>query len=223
MKRLAQKSRFDKSVVKIQKLVDVLCQRVQQAARNGNHLYEFEKEVLARMLAISKAALDAFLQLQGDGDLGPSVTSDSGETLQRSKQAQLRRLRTIFGEHTFRQHVYSIGRKQKIAWRPINARLGLSNRVCSYLLEEFSQLFCIESEFGQAVAHLETVFGQRLSVNTLETISQALGGDAKAMLHFRALHQADSWDNFHSHRRHESRHLHPLAHIVDQNYHSVAC
>jgi hypothetical protein len=46
--------------------------------------------------------------------------------------------------------VYREYENRKIELRPIDARLGLSPRVCSQLLEEFTQMFCVENAFGQA-------------------------------------------------------------------------
>lgn len=49
-------------------------------------------------------------------------------------------------------------------------------RICS---QEFSQLFCVEEAFGPAGGNIDTVFHQRLSVDTLERINRRMAGAAE--------------------------------------------
>ena len=166
-------------------LVDMALQLQQfakQAAVDGDSLYETEKNILATVLKMGHLAIDTFLQLQGDGDLGPTIATDDGQDLQRSESPVRRPLRTIFGEHAFDAYVYAPGPKQKIALRPIDARLNLPAGKSSYLLEEFSQYFCVEQAFGQAADTFHTMLGQKLSVDTLERTNQRVGRQAEAYL-----------------------------------------
>jgi hypothetical protein len=137
---------------------------------------------LAKVLNMGHRATDRFLQRQGDGDLGPNVRTEDGVELQRSESPVERPLRTVFGEHAFDAYVYAPGPKQKIVLRPIDARLNLPAGKYSYLLEEFSQYFCVEQAFGQAAEAFDTVLGQKLSVDTLERTNQRVGEQAEAYL-----------------------------------------
>jgi hypothetical protein len=173
------------SVDKIERLVDMaveLQQFVDQAAEDGDSLYKTEKGILAKVLKIGHLAIDRFLQRQGDGDLGPTVQTEDGVELQRSESPVERPLRTVFGEHVFEAYVYATGPKRKIALRPIDARLNLPAGKYSYLLEEFSQYFCVEQAFGQAADSFQTVLGQKLSVDTLERTNQRVGEQASDYL-----------------------------------------
>ena len=92
------------SADKTEKLIDLameLQQFVDQAATNGDSLYETEKGVLAKVLKMGSLAIDGFLQGQGDGDLGATVHTEEGVELQRSESPRKRSLRTVFGEHAF--------------------------------------------------------------------------------------------------------------------------
>ncbi len=174
------------SAGKIEKLVDMaveLQQFVDQAAAAGDSLYETEKSVLAKILKMGHLAIDRFLQGQGDGDLGLTAQTADGVELYRSNTPQKRPLRTVFGEHVFHAYVYTPGPKQKIALRPIDARLNLPAGKYSYLLEEFSQYFCVEQAFGQATDAFHTVLGQQLSMDTLERTNQRVGQQADEYLH----------------------------------------
>src|SRR3982074_2704958 len=97
---------------------------VRQAVEDGSDLDTVERGALARVLEIGRAAIELFLQGQGDGDLGAHVTTEEGALLCRSAAVVERPLRTIFGEHAFRAFVYSRGSHRKIELRPIDARLN---------------------------------------------------------------------------------------------------
>src|SRR4051812_30842281 len=155
---------------------------VRQGVRAGSSLDEVERGTLRRVLALGAAAVGLFLEAQGDGDLGPRVEVEDGRTLYRSVSVQERPLRTIFGEHSFAAYVYAAGSKRPIELRPLDARLNLPPGKASYLLQEFSQLFCVEKAFAVGARQFETVFGQKLSVDVLEDINRALGAQADRFL-----------------------------------------
>jgi hypothetical protein len=166
---------------KTEKLVNMAIELqafVDQAAAEGDSLYETEKGILAKVLHLGRLAVDGFLLSQGNGDLGLTVQTADGVELQRSASPIKRHLRTVFGEHTVNAYVYSPGPKQKIALRPIDARLNLPAGKYSYLLEEFTQYFCVEQAFGQAADAFQTVLGQQLSVDTLERTNGRVGEQA---------------------------------------------
>ena len=95
---------------------------------------------------------------------------------------QARSFRTIFGKHSVTSFVYSRAPRQKIELRPIDAKLNLPDRLASYLLQEFTQLFCVEKAFGVGAKQFETIFGQTISVAVLEDINRGMGGQAEQFL-----------------------------------------
>jgi hypothetical protein len=164
------------------KLAEDLAGFVRRAVQEGASLDHLERGALQRVLDIGHAAVDMFLEAQGNGDLGDSVITAEGTVIYRSDTAMTRPLRTIFGEHTFDAYVYGSGSKRKIELRPIDARLNIPQGKASYLLQEFSQLFCVEKAFGVGARQFETVFGQRLSVDVLEDINRDMGQQAERFL-----------------------------------------
>ena len=155
---------------------------VREAARDGASLDDLERGVFGRLLEMGHAAVELFLNAQGEGNLGPSIEADDGTVLYRSDTVQQRPLRTIFGEQTLQAYVYSQGSKRKIELRPIDARLNLPEGKASYLLQEFSQLFCVEKAFGVGARQFEAVFRQQLSVEVLEDINRSMGEQADRFL-----------------------------------------
>jgi hypothetical protein len=163
-------------------LADNLTGFVCRCVQNGASLDELERGVFQQLLAMGNAAVALFLQAQGAGDLGASICTEDGAILYRSDTMLTRTVRTIFGEQSFQAFVYAQGSKQKIELRPIDARLNLPEGKASYLLQEFSQLFCVEKAFAVGARQFETVFQQRLSVDVLEDINRAMGGQADRFL-----------------------------------------
>jgi hypothetical protein len=164
------------------KLAEDLTGFVFEAVRRGASLDEVERDAFRRVLDMGHRAIKMFLDAQGDGDLGATVSTAEGATLYRSDTPMTRTLRTIFGEHSFQAYVYAPGSKQRIELRPIDARLNLPEGKASYLLQEFSQLFCVEKAFAVGARQFETVFGQVLSVDVLEGINRAMGEQADGFL-----------------------------------------
>jgi hypothetical protein len=164
------------------KLAEDLASVVRQAVREGASLDDLERGAFRYALEIGHAAVGMFLAAQGDGDLGDSVTTVEGTVLYRSDTPMTRPVRTIFGEHSFEAYVYAQGSKGKIELRPIDARINLPEGKASYLLQEFSQLFCVEKAFGVGAKQFDKVFQQRLSVQALEDINRAMGAQADRFL-----------------------------------------
>jgi len=74
---------------------------VREAVQQGHSLDTLERRVFDAVLRIGHAALELFFSQQGNGDLGESVTTSDGRTLDRSEQPAPREVRTVFGRHTF--------------------------------------------------------------------------------------------------------------------------
>ena len=178
---LASSFVLDKSDA-LAKLADDLSVFVRQAVQDGASLDEVERGAFARVLNLGHTAVDLFVNAQGDGDLGDTVTTEDGTCLHRSDTVVERPLRTIFGEHSFEAYVYSQGSKRKIELKPVDARLNLPEGKASYLLQEFTQMFCIEKAFRVGARQFETVFAQKLSVDVLEDINRAMGEQADRFL-----------------------------------------
>ena len=164
-------------------LADNLADFVRQAVLpDATKFHDVERGIFTRVLEMGFAAVEMYLHAQGEGDLGEQIETETGTVLFRSEQVVARPLRTIFGEHTLRTHVYSRGPKRKIELRPIDARIELPEGKASYLLQEFSQLFGVEKAFGVGARQFETVFGQQLSVAVLEDINRVMGEQAARFL-----------------------------------------
>lgn len=121
---------------------------VQQAAEDGKAVHEVEEGIWHRMLQMGHEALGQFLERQGDGDLGETLTMPNGHEVKRLEQPHLRCYQSIFGEFPLQRAVYgvrrtrnrvgSVGRSPAIAGKRILLRvaglgsgIGHGTGVCS--------------------------------------------------------------------------------------------
>jgi len=178
---LTKDSAPGKTIQEIRVQLEQLLQFVNKSAQDAVEFYDLERHVFDEVLKLGYRCVEIFLGLQGKGDLGEEVTHGD-RTLYRSSSPHLRHLRTVFGEHVFAQFVYSRGANRKIEFKPLDARMGLSGHAHSYLMEEFSQMFCVESAFALSAENLTQVFGGKFSVNTLELTNQRMGAQAEPFL-----------------------------------------
>lgn len=179
--RIASDVQFGKSV-SVRQLAGELESCVRQAAEEGRPLHEVEQTIHETVLRMGHEAMKLFLELQPDGDLGPTLTTEEGRTLKRSPLPVARPLQTVFGRFDIQAYVYSRGANRRIELRPIDARMQLPDSYASYLFEELSQYFCVNDAFGPGRAAIDRVFRQSVSVETLERINRRVGLQAEAYL-----------------------------------------
>jgi hypothetical protein len=141
-----------------------------------------ERQVWEMVRKTGFVAMELFIKLQGNGDLGEQVESVEGKTLQRSSEPVHATVRSIFGQHSFEQFTYSAGKNKKVELYSISARMQLPEHQWSYLLQEFSQLFCVDQAFNQASKNLEAIWGAKFSIDTLEQTSRRMGEQADKFL-----------------------------------------
>jgi hypothetical protein len=170
------------TVQTIDSIADRLKNSVQHAAERGDSFDSVERSVREAVFQLGNQAIELFIQLQGQGDLGPQITTNESETLRRSEKTVATTIRSIFGTHRFEQFTYTSGPKKAIKLRPISARMSLPARRWSYLLQEFSQMLAVDSAYEQAMHNLGKILGGTFSVDTAERINAELGQAAGEFL-----------------------------------------
>ena len=163
-------------------LIEQLKKTVQSAAEHGDSFDSVERSVRETVFRLGHQATGLFIQMQGQGDLGPQTTTKDGQTLSRSEQTATTTIRSIFGTHRFEQFTYAPSAKKAIQLRPISARMSLPPREWSYLLQEFSQMLAVDSSYEQAMDNLGRILGGTFSVDTAERINAELGQSAGEFL-----------------------------------------
>ncbi len=148
---------------------------VKDAASEAKSFDHTERSVREAVRKMGFQAMELFIRLQGDGDLGQTVTTGDNQTLRRSGKADQTKIRSIFGIHRFNQFTYAPGVKKAIELRPVSARMSLPPRQWSYLLAELSQMLAVDQAYQQAMNNLGEILGGSFSVDTAEQINGELG------------------------------------------------
>ncbi len=145
-----------------------LGQWLMESARSGTAEHVVERHLFDQMLAMGATLLGEFFQSVGPGDQGQTLTLENGQTVDRWDEMQNRRLMTVFGEFSLCRFVYGTRPGQKIELVPTDQQLQLPDGEMSYLLQDWKQMLCMDQAFGMVATTLKTIFGLKLSVDTLE-------------------------------------------------------
>lgn len=171
---IAQEMGFAKSFG----ILQGICEFLQEAGPKGLRIDEVERDVLAGLIQLGLALSQEFVDQQGDGDVGESVTI-GGRELQRSDEPKRRRYLGPFGELGVSRFVYSAGKKKAHEYVPLDARLGMPAGEISYVLEDFQERLSVKSPYAKAAEDLKAILGTATSVATAERLNQEMGADAR--------------------------------------------
>lgn len=155
---------------------------VHRTARDGQAIHEVERGLWERLRHMGHECLGQFLRLQGDGDLGETVTLPTGEERYRLPEQHERRYVSIFGEFRLQRVVYGTREGQKLDFVPLDNRLQFPESVFSYVLQDWDQSLCVEEAFRQAKATMWRILGLKQSVDSLEHMNQEMAQGATGFM-----------------------------------------
>ena len=158
----------------LHQLTEELAEYVEQAAKEGQAIHEVEQGLLSRVMAMGRRALGCFLEAQGTGDLGESVTLLDGQVIRRLETRHQRPYRSIFGDFDLERTVYGTRETQKIEWVPLDQRLALPESDYSYVLQEWSQALGVEQSFGKVHEFLQRMLKLNAPVDSLERMNRQM-------------------------------------------------
>jgi hypothetical protein len=145
-----------------------------RAAEEGQAIHEVEEGIWQRVLQMGHEALAQFLQWQGDGDLGETLTMPDGHEVKRLEEPHQRCYQSIFGEFQLQRAVYGTREGQKIEFVPLDARLQLPESEFSYVLQDWAQALDVEHAFARTAEVLRMILGLDLSVDSLELMNRKM-------------------------------------------------
>jgi hypothetical protein len=145
---------------------------VRDAARDGATFHDFEHGLWQRLLRLGNRAVGHFLDAQGTGDLGATLTPPDGPELRRLEQTHDRELTSVFGTFTLHRTCYGSREGQRIDFVPLDNRLALPAGKFSYLLQDWDLLLATEHPFAQVAEVLGRILGLGQHVESLERLSR---------------------------------------------------
>jgi hypothetical protein len=168
----------EQAFLKAQEQLQALFAFVQQSSQQQLRLDEVERGLFSRLLQLGFSLLTAYVAAAGDGNVGDTATDHSDQTWKRLPEPHSRPYRSIFGLLSIARFVYGTREGQKIQQVPLDATLGLPEGESSYVLEDWTQRFCVQGPFAEAVRSLDDLLGLRPSVRSLEHMNQTLAEEA---------------------------------------------
>src|SRR5438132_447926 len=135
-------------------------EHVQHAADQQQPIHHVEEAVFRSLLVIGRRLLEAFLDMAGTGDVGPTLTvaadapSDPDRELPRLDRPYERPYLSIFGELAIERICYG---RERVEAVPLDARLHLPRRQYSYLLQQWLGLFVVDDAHAEAIRKLGTI------------------------------------------------------------------
>ena len=151
---------------------------IRQAVQDGLRIDTVERNLMRFLLSLGYSLLSSYVAQQGNGDVGPEVTTSEGCTARRLPERHDRRYVSIFGELTISRTVYGTREGQKIERVPLDEQLGLPEGDFSYVLEDWGQRLCLKESFAEAGHSLEMLLGLRLGTRALEQMNRTMAGYA---------------------------------------------
>src|SRR5271166_1956770 len=150
-----------------------LVEYLQHAADEQQPIDRVEETVFRGLLVTGRWMLEAFLDLAGHGDVGPTLTvsADSGpdRELPRLDQPHKRPYLSIFGEIDIERICYG---HERVEAAPLDAQLHLPQRQYSYLFQRWLGAFVVDDAHAEAIRKLGTILGLEISVRASEDLNR---------------------------------------------------
>src|SRR5947209_1525887 len=157
-----------------------LVERLQYAADRQQPIHQVEETIFRDLLVIGRWMLQAFLDMAGTGDVGPTLTlagdspSDPDQELPRLDQRHKRPYLSLFGEMAIERTCYG---QDRIEAAPLDAQLHLPQRQYSYVLQQWLGTFVVDDAHAEAVRKLGTILGLEIPVKASEDLNREQASD----------------------------------------------
>ena len=150
--------------VELKSLLDLL-------HRGGEPVHVVEQALREWGRKVNLKALEAYIEMYGTGDIGPTTVSPRGVEMDRLPETKPRPYLSAFGPVTIRRTAYSAGNHQH-EYAPLDALLGVPDGKFSFLLQDFAQMLGVDLSWAKNREVLERLLGVKLSVSSLEDMNR---------------------------------------------------
>ena len=163
----------EQEILKTRKKFEALLSMIEHRGEPHTDLGQIEENLWNGLLGLGLSLMQAFVANQGTGDLGPTVEFQ-GKALRRLSRLHSRRYVSVFGELSIPRTVYGTRETQKHELVPLDAALNLPDSDFSYLLQGWSQRFCVQNSYRKSAASIQEILGLSQSVRSLESMSRSM-------------------------------------------------
>jgi hypothetical protein len=155
-------------------------EQMRHAADQQRPIHQVEETLFRNLLVIGRWLLEAFLDMAGTGDVGPTLTvageapSVPSQELPRLDRPHERPYLSIFGAIPITRTCYG---HDRVEAAPLDARLHVPQRQYSYLLQQWLGSFVVDDAHAEAVRKLGTILGLEITVRASEDLNREQASD----------------------------------------------
>src|SRR3954464_6725175 len=157
-------------------------EQMRRAAEEQPPIHQVEAALFRDLLVIGRWLLQAFVDMAGTGDVGPTLTvagdsrSDPDRELPRLDRRHKRPYLPIFDEIAIERTCYG---HDRVEAAPLDARLHLPRRQYSYLLQQWLGAFVVDDAHAEAIRKLGTILGLEIAVKASEDLNREQASDVE--------------------------------------------
>jgi hypothetical protein len=157
-----------------------LVEHMQHAADQQQPIHQVEETIFRSLLVMGRWLLQAFLDMAGPGDVGPTLTiaadspTEPDRKLPRLDRPHKRPYLSIFDEIDIERTCYG---QDRVEVAPLDAQLHLPQRQYSYLLQQWLGSFVVDDAHAEAIWKLGTILGLDITVRASEDLNREQASD----------------------------------------------
>jgi hypothetical protein len=152
--------------------------KLEEAVEENTPIHEVEEKLVEDLRTLGHSAVEAFIERQGDGDVGETVKRN-GQTLKRMPDVLSDRYFSAFGPVWTEQYGYATRPTQKIELKPLAVKLGLPESGYSYVLQRWDGILSVNNSYAEVSKQLDQLMGIRQSTRSLTGITSDMAAYAR--------------------------------------------
>jgi hypothetical protein len=152
--------------------------KLEEAVEENTPIHEVEEKLVEDLRTLGHSAVEAFIERQGDGDVGETVKRN-GQTLKRMPDVLSDRYFSAFGPVWTEQYGYATRPTQKIELKPLAVKLGLPESGYSYVLQRWDGILSVNNSYAEVSKQLDQLMGIRQSTRSLTGIASDMAAYAR--------------------------------------------
>lgn len=143
--------------------------KLEKAVEKDMPIDKVERELVEDLRMLGRSALEAFIERQGDGDIGQTFEHE-GQTLRRLAEMLRGRYFSAFGPIAIKHYGYATRPTQKVVLQPLAVRLALPESDYSYVLQRWDGILSVNNSYSEVSKQLEELLGIVQSTRSLTGI-----------------------------------------------------
>ena len=152
--------------------------KLEKAVETNAPIHEVEEELVEDLRTLGRSAVEAFVERQGDGDIGEVVEHD-GHALKRLPDVVCDRYFSAFGPVWIKQYGYATRPTQKVELKPLAVKLALPESGYSYVLQRWDGILSVNNSYAEVSSQLDELLGISQSTRSLTGIASSMAAHAR--------------------------------------------